>query len=50
MFDGIRQYYQELIPALSSEEWEQLEKRLIIEEYPKGSMVCREGENCKGVY
>ena len=50
MFDGIRQYYQELIPALSAEEWEELEKRLIIEEYPKGSMVCREGENCKGVY
>lgn len=50
MFDGIRQYYQELIPALSSEEWEELEKRLVIEEYPKGSMVCREGENCKGVY
>ncbi|WP_290796536.1 Crp/Fnr family transcriptional regulator [Flavihumibacter sp. UBA7668] len=50
MFDGIRKYYELLIPALTELLWQELEKRLVIERYPKGSLICREGDICKGVY
>lgn len=39
-----------MLPSLSDENWEQLEIRMKVEQYQKGSYICRQGEICKGVY
>jgi CRP-like cAMP-binding protein len=50
IFYNIRQYYQQMLPGLSDQSWQEMEDRLTVEHYPKGSYICRQGDICKGVY
>ncbi len=49
MFSSVKAYYKNLVPQITSSEWEALEKCLIVRQLKKGEFLVRAGQICKYV-
>jgi CRP/FNR family transcriptional regulator, anaerobic regulatory protein len=49
MFEKVKAYYYELIPALTNEAWISLEKKFTVQQFKKGEFLIREGDICRYV-
>ena len=50
MFQNIKAYYHNIIPHLSNEEWQAIEKLIVVKEFKKGDYIVTQGEVCNYVY
>lgn len=50
MFQNIKAYYYNIIPHLSNEEWQAIEKLIVVKEFKKGDYIVTQGEVCNYVY
>lgn len=49
MFEQIKAYYKKLVPGLQDEDWNELQKKLSVQQLNKGGFLNRSGEICRQV-